>query len=130
MVSEQINNNGGIFMKKRMRKWIFMLSTLLMLLSISACGKENQTLPEVTPEPLADWKTKGFQVGEEVEVGQLLGTGNYQPWEHGGAGDDILHISSGVCDNTFWFFGTIVDEDGKWVRVHSFPMLLQHVCLR
>ena len=103
-------------MKKRRRKCSIMLGTLLMMLIIAACGKQNQPLPEVTPEPLADWKTKGFQVGEEVEVGQLLGAGNYQPWEHGGAGDDISHLSSGVCENTFWFFGTIVDEDGKWVR--------------
>lgn len=103
-------------MKKRRRKCSIMLVTLLMMLIIAACGKQNQPLPEVTPEPLADWKTKGFQVGEEVEVGQLLRTGNYQPWEHGGAGDDISHLSSGVCDNIFWFFGTIVDEDGGRVR--------------
>ena len=98
-------------MKKRAYKRIIILCVWLTMLMVTACGKEEQPMPEATPEPLTDWKTQGFQVSEEVETGLFLGEESYQLWEH----DNIHDLSWGVCDSVFWFFGTLLGEDGKRV---------------
>ncbi len=103
-------------MKKRMHKWSLMLSTWIIILITTACGREEQPVPEATPEPLVDWRTQEFQVSEEVTAEPALWAGNYLPWEHGEAEEAISHhLSSGVCDSVFWFFGTVLEEDAKRV---------------
>lgn len=86
------------------------------LLCLTGCGKKEVSGGEETAESsVTDWKANGFAISEEVQEEQTLWAGQYLPWEHKSQSDgavELSYLSSGVCGELFWYFGTELDSDG------------------
>ena len=100
-----------------MKKYVIAIASILLLL-YAGCGRKPELPVQETPEKKVDWKTEGFQVGENIEINQTLWAGEYIPWEHVALDDDyerVAHLESGVCQNLMWYLGIGVTREGAYV---------------
>ncbi len=91
---------------------------LAIVLVCAGCKQEDNDNVSNEPETVVDWKTKGFQIIEDIEIAPEIWAEEYRQWEHGTGDFDnkrVGHIASGVLNNKMWFFGLEMGEDGKYV---------------
>lgn len=99
-----------------MKKYVTILLSSLVLTLLSGCGQPADTpsQPEAGGET-TQWRTVGFAASGELEEEQVFWAGQYLPWEHKSQAaetEELSHITSGVCGELFWYFGTELDSDG------------------
>lgn len=99
-----------------MRKYVTVVLLPLIFILLSGCGQlaDKPFQSEIEGDP-TQWRTEGFVVPGELEEGQVFWAGQYLPWEHKSQADEaeeLSHLSSGVCGELFWYFGTELDSNG------------------
>ncbi len=97
-----------------MKKYIIIMIIALLLL-LAGCGQKEEPEPMEEPESIADWKAAGFQLSKDLEINPTLWLGDYLLWEHLPQNPDnksVCELAHGTYQNTMWFLGTELGEEG------------------